>query len=544
VNKCLEPGIRYASLVLVAWGIFSPASWATVRQVRLTSSSLSIPSPVLPMGIRGKLLSQVPRRTTQPLPPLQLPPYEALPNDPAMPVEQPSVSQLSDVKPTDWAYQALRSLSERYGIKLGYPDGTFRGKKTLNRYEYAAALSQVMDKIEALIASSIDPRYVQDDILTLRRLSKEYGDALAEIKTRLDTISDRTAQMESRQFSTTSKLQGQVVTGLTSGNGQHTIVARERLTLVTSFTPQDLLVTQLEAGDNGGDAISHIHNKKQNLLGTTGLIANGGGLDYAEVPATLNIRRLHYTFRPSKNLAVTVGAKMLPRDFIDQNRYAKNEAADFSSSFFLNNPLIVQNQIDRVGGAGAAIAWNPGSGKITVRSLYIAADANQPTGDKGGLFGDRRQGSIEVEYLPSTKIALRLQYTNALINNTDINAVGINAQYALNRKASVFGRFGYGSYQGFNTAIAQNLDLHPYSWAIGLGLRNFFIPGTLAGVAVGQPFVADLGNATQTNLEAFYNLELNDNISVTPTISVIRNANNDSSNGTTWEGTLRTVFSF
>ncbi|MGL6284540.1 MAG: hypothetical protein ACRC2J_19215, partial [Microcoleaceae cyanobacterium] len=36
-----------------------------------------------------------------------------------------SVSQLSDVQPTDWAFQALQSLVERYGCIAGYPDGTY-----------------------------------------------------------------------------------------------------------------------------------------------------------------------------------------------------------------------------------------------------------------------------------------------------------------------------------------------------------------------------------------------------------------------------------
>jgi len=37
-----------------------------------------------------------------------------------------SVSQLSDVQPTDWAFQALQNLVERYGCIAGYPNGTFR----------------------------------------------------------------------------------------------------------------------------------------------------------------------------------------------------------------------------------------------------------------------------------------------------------------------------------------------------------------------------------------------------------------------------------
>jgi len=34
--------------------------------------------------------------------------------------------QLQDVSPGDWAYEAVRSLVERYGCIAGYPDGTFR----------------------------------------------------------------------------------------------------------------------------------------------------------------------------------------------------------------------------------------------------------------------------------------------------------------------------------------------------------------------------------------------------------------------------------
>jgi len=195
--------------------------------------------------------------------------------------------------------------------------------------------------------------------------------------------------------------------------------------------------------------------------------------------------------------------------FIDRNRYANDEAVDFSSSFFINNPLIVQNQIDRDGGVGAAIAWNIDGGPLTVRSLYIASDANQPssTTGGGGLFDDQYQGSVELEYLLSNQLAVRLQYTNASINNTGITAAGLNAEYAFNRNSAIFGRFGFGSYQVFNIGIKQELDLQPRTWVIGLALRNFAIPGTLAGIAIGQPFIEDdLGNATQTNFEAFYNL--------------------------------------
>ncbi|BAZ36989.1 S-layer domain-containing protein [Calothrix sp. NIES-4101] len=456
---------------------------------------------------------------------------------------QPSVAELADVQPSDWAYQALKSLVERYGIISAYPNRKFLGNQPMTRYEFAAALASTLNKVEDLLASAIGDEYVRQDAITVRRLQTEYASVLKELRDRIDFTEYKAAAIEANQFSVTTKLKGQHIVGLTGGSSaSNTVVSRSRLNLLTSFDKKDLLVTQLEAGNNGGDAISQEQRENVNLLGTNGVFANAGGLDYTDVDFNLKLLRLYYQFRPTNDLAVTVGAKMSPRDFIDKNAYANNESLDFSSGIFLNNPLIVQNQIDRIGGAGAAVAWQPQGSKFGVRSLYIAANADQP---QEGISGNNHQASVEVEYAPNQKLKLRLQYTNALVNNTDINALGVNAEYALNRNAGVFGRFGIGNYAGFNTALNRDLSAHPVSWSVGMGLRNIVVPGTLAGIAIAQPFVTgDVGNATQTNFEAFYNFQLSDNISLTPIFSVVTNPDNDKDNGTIWQTTLRTVFSF
>lgn len=58
----------------------------------------------------------------------------------------------------------------------------------------------------------------------------------------------------------------------------------------------------------------------------------------------------------------------------------------------------------------------------------------------------------------------------------------------------------------------------------------------------GQPFIeVAIGNATQTNFEAFYNFPVSDNITITP-IQVINNAANRGENGAIFTGTLRAIF--
>src|SRR5919202_1603402 len=64
-----------------------------------------------------------------------------------------NVTQLRDVSPGDWAYEALRSLVERYGCIAGYPDGTFRGNRATSRYEFAAGLNACLQQHERLITS-------------------------------------------------------------------------------------------------------------------------------------------------------------------------------------------------------------------------------------------------------------------------------------------------------------------------------------------------------------------------------------------------------
>merc|ERR1712167_344931 len=106
-----------------------------------------------------------------------------------------SVTQFSDVYPTDWAYQALSNLVEQYGCVAGYPNGTFRGSRAMTRYEAAALLNACLDRITE----------ITDE---LRRLMKEFETELAILRGRVDGLEARVGELEATQFSTTTKLKG------------------------------------------------------------------------------------------------------------------------------------------------------------------------------------------------------------------------------------------------------------------------------------------------------------------------------------------------
>jgi hypothetical protein len=494
-----------------------------------------------------------------------------------------SVSQLTDVQPTDWAFTALQSLVERYGCIAGYPDRTYRGQRAMTRYEFAAGLNACLDKINEIIASGLADKVSKEDLAALQRLQEEFAAELAALRGRVDALEAKTAQLEAQQFSTTTKLEGQAIIALTGGGSGNeelfqpaldgaglnvlsgspgdanaTFVARVRLDFNTSFTGDDLLVTRLESG-NGGDGVTSFLAQPDEILGFTGF-GNSSGLDYAGAGSTFELGKLRYDFPVGESMLVSIGAVISLNDHLDGNSFANDESVDFSTGMFINNALLFPVN----DGAGAAIDWNPGGGAFSLRLGYVAANASEPESDGNinqGLTGDPYQGTVELEFAPENSegerpFAIRLQYTAASVNNLDYDIGGVNLEWAPSSRIGLFGRYGFGSIDGrgallrdvlptYVNANSTTTDLSPSYWMAGLSFPDLFKEGSIAAFAVGQPFIeGDIGNSSQTNLELFYNFPITDNISITPDLQFIFNPNNNSGNDTITIGTVRTVFTF
>jgi hypothetical protein len=535
-----------------------------------------------------------------------------------------SVSQLSDVQPTDWAFQAVQSLVERYGCIAGYPDSSFRGNRSATRYELAAALNACLDNISDKFAT-------KEELEQVKALQEEFAAELATIRGRVDSLEARTSTLEAQQFSTTTKLQGEVVMAgqfgdfldnptnvLDSGNNvtgnlqqsRATAIARVRLNFNTSFSGDDLLQTQLEVGNGGQDFFSAAGLGAGNgnfagitenpngvpvvvgantSPGATGVpLVDLGAVDYAGVGNTVTLRRLAYSFKPFEDLTLTFGPRLFPSDFVDFNSYANNSAQDFSSGFFINNPLIISNPVDGPGGAGAAFDWNVNGGPFSIRGTYVAASPTNATasgstvcngvggvgGDvcTGGLLGDPDQATVELEYADTfgssdqNSFAGRLQFTRANTYNVHSNVVGTNLEATFGR-FGVFGRAGFSIDPKLDSSTNGNnpgprVDLLPaatdnniLTWMGGVGVKDLIVPGSLLSFAAGQPYVILGGGAlpnykSQWNFEGFYRFPINDNITLTPAVMVITNPYNvgDAAyapdKGAVIQGVLRATFSF
>ena len=508
-----------------------------------------------------------------------------------------SVSQLSDVQPDDWAFQAIQSLVERYGCVAGYPNGTFRPDRAMSRREAAALVNACLDNLSNRFAT-------KEDLDALKALQDEFAAELATLRGRVDGLEARTATLEAQQFSTTTKLQGQVVMAAQFGdfvnnaddniptpageasadidntaidNSRVSAISRVRLSFLTSFNGDDVLDLTLETGNGGSDFFSDtgIADPANNPFpvpavvganagedGTT--LGDPGVVDYTGSGPGVSLYNLGYTFKPAENLAVTVGPLIYPSAFIDGNSYANDEAADFSSGFFINNPLIISEAIDGPGGAGAAFDWNANGGPVSVRGLFIAANAASATGADGGLFGDPFQASAELEYAndfgseDQNNFAIRAQFTHAETYEVNQNIIGANAELTLGQ-FGVFGRYGISidpqltdggvTNDLFQDALPVTDNSNIQTWMAGAGVNDLLVPGSMLAVAVGQPFIVssdDPNYSTQTNFEAFYRFPVNDNITITPTVMLITNPFNVSNGNPNdiIQGLVRATFSF
>ena len=125
-----------------------------------------------------------------------------------------NVNQLKDVSPTDWSYEALRSLTERYGCISGNPDGTFQGDRPITRNEFAAGLNSCFEQIERSISSPQDTS--MNSLESLRYKNYNLEAELAILGGRLDDLENRTVELENNQFSWTTKVRGETIFGVSN----------------------------------------------------------------------------------------------------------------------------------------------------------------------------------------------------------------------------------------------------------------------------------------------------------------------------------------
>jgi hypothetical protein len=462
-----------------------------------------------------------------------------------------SVTQFSDVKPTDWAYQALSNLVERYNCVSGYPNGKFIGGQSMTRYEAAALLNSCLDR-------------VSETTDELRRLLNEFGAELAVLRGRVDGLETKVGQLEAQQFSTTTKLRGETnfILGGVPGallqptkeypNGQNvgntTFNYDLRLNFDTSFTGKDLLRARLRSGNFSsqpfGSSSSVLKLDKAETSQGTGTSSN------------VWIDRLYYQFPAGKGVTLTAGALVRNTEMVWIPSAYRSEILDFFTT--AGAPGVY----NKATGAGFGIQYvQPGKkGGIVAGLNYVAQNGdNSETGvfnEQGALntlaqIGYRApQWGVAFGYRYGTQGTRVRTYNGFLGANGTLapgqtsNGYAFNAYWQPTQSGiipSISGGYGWNTVSG---TVTPNNATNTSTWFAGLQWSDVFAKGNSAGIAYGQPGnTSGLSNKASL-LEIFYKYRVSDNISVTPAIIYVANDQAFKNASSNWGGIIQTKFTF
>jgi hypothetical protein len=487
-----------------------------------------------------------------------------------------SVSQLRDVSPGDWAYEALRTLVERYGCIVGYPDQTFRGNQPTSRYEFAAGLNACLQQMERLIAAS--ESVLREDIERLQLLMQEFEAELAALGARVDNLEGRVAFIEDHQFSTTTKLRGEVVMaasvpwgdgkastdfgrGSTGGSSDNIDSSpffsyRARLNFDTSFSGEDRLRTRLEAGNT------------TNLANVTGTDSSRLGFD-TDSDNDVEIGLLMYETPVGDNFRFYLAA--VGADFSDiadpKNPFFDTQVSGGISRFSQRNPMIY-----RTGDFAIGLNWEIFESFSFDLGYLVGNGASDPS-ESAGLFNGDYLIMTQFNWDPTEKLGIAFNYgygyetpddtnlsggagspqaRNPFVNNDGSTAgaaahrFGVQATWRIAERFNIAGWWGgaladaqSGSFDGEDSAFIWNA-------AINFSFLDLLREGSHLGLVVGIPPSTGYRTPDDTTyfIEALYSYPITDNISITPGAYVIINPNQNDDNDTIVVGSIRTTFKF
>ena len=398
-----------------------------------------------------------------------------------------SVSELSDVLPSDWAYTALQRLVEEYGCLEGYPDRSYRGNRAMTRYEFAAGLNACLDVIVQLIGGAEG-----SDLDTIRRLQEEFAAELATIRGRVDTLEADVAELEANQFSTTTKLKGQLDAHLvvpfdvdvdSDGDGddedEPTFEYRARLNFDTSFTGEDRLRIRLQASD-----------RDASLTGVSGGLASQSGPRNG-LEDNIGLDDVYYSFPIGSRISAIVSANStVSDDFVTSTivPFDGPAVADYSGPLFY----------DQLGIGGGSL----GVGFNVALTDNLILDLGYATGD--GQDADRGVFN-EYEYIAQLNYLSDGLIDAAIVYMDGENGDGNGEEEIIAGLLSLdFGGFEIGGYYA-----DQDGD---ESWQAGVAVSDFLGTGNAAGIY----YVEDFDDAEVA--EAYYSMKINKYWTLTPAL--------------------------
>jgi Carbohydrate-selective porin, OprB family len=550
-------------------------------------------------------------------------------------------AQATEIKPGDWAYQTLQALSTKYDCANAPTGG-----KILSREEFATSLNSCVTSMEQLVARRKPRRAIkkrrpapapelapeptpevlppapaptpvappepevqaeeavtQQDLDRLKQLVQSFGTELQSLDARIEALDKKTADLKAQSFSTTTKLNGEVIFSLSGYGGRGTGVGanptsntilgdRIRLNFDTSFTGKDLLRTRLQTR-NLTAFNSGVTGSNMTRLGYDGgdLVTPGTATTYNN---STGVSLLKYNFPISPETKIIT--EVIGAEFNDEY-YNFNPALESSGNGALSR-FGRFNPVYRLSNDGAHVGvdhkFSKELGLALAYGAPIANSASNPAqgANSGGIFNGSNVFFGQVRISPSEDLNLGLVYAHSFHTNgsnlaggtvSGIPAVaaapGVVAtpanpgadnpfgstptsanHYSFLASYKVSPNFVLSGWAGFTEAIREAAgggNASSSNYAVTLAFPDFGQKGNSLAFVLGIPpklnsrsgptGTASAGSVnpnTSYHLEALYKVKLSDNLSITPGIIFITNPEHNSANPTEYVGSVRTTFKF
>ena len=447
-----------------------------------------------------------------------------------------SISDFSDVHPSDWAYQALNNLRVRHGCAAANPNSS------MTRYEAAALLNKCLSEVAQVNEEE-------------QSLIDEFGAELAVIRGRLDGLENDLGGIEAGVFSSTTKLSGRttfVIGGIDTNSSRSAEPGRNEavtfnydtaISLESSFNGDDLFVNRIRTGNFANNStLGSGHSAALE-------VASDGTAD------ALNIDRSYYQFPVGDSWTATIGAKVRQDDMLGvwPSAYPSDAVLDVLTYAGANDAYSLKT------GAGAGVTWS--NDNLVASALFVSEDASNSSSQEttgGGLLTDHGRDSVTTQLAwVDDNFTIAAAYTHAdngnwndSVDGSDYDAYGISGVYNLDNDSewipsSISAGMGWKNPDKEDgTDNATNTVEDGNTWTVGLLWDDAFVDGNNLGFGLGtaETHRSDTGYDDPLAWEVFYQMSVSDNITVTPSIFVINRDNEENDDVT--GALVKTTFSF
>ncbi len=320
------------------------------------------------------------------------------------------------------------------------------------------------------------------------------------------------------------------VTSMGKAKDETTFNYDMKLMGMTSFTGKDMLMTAIRSGNFA----------MMDPFGMSGAARLDTGFNSGD---NLELHKAFYKFPVSDDMEITFGPKLRQDDLLGV--WPSSYPSD--PILFVLNQAGASDTYSKKMGAGAGITWS--KDRVVASALFVSEDAN---GSTKGFLQDNGRDHITTQLAwVDDSYTVALAYTNADSANTDGSAnandytsYGISGTYKFSNDSSAIPssiNAGYGWKNPDKVDDSSNIE-DGNTWTVGAMWNDAFRDGNNLGLALGtaETHRDDSGYDDPLAWEAFYEVAINDSVTITPAVFYIEKNGADDVSG----ALVKTTFNF